>query len=68
MSDGREHDDPAVVVPSAGRKRDLESHSGSDSEPALASDSEALAIVPVTPDDVFGFFFGWESYSLHVQL
>ena len=51
---GREHDDPAVVVPSAGRKRDLESHSGSDSEPALASDSEALAIVPVTPDDDHG--------------
>ena len=51
---GREHVDPAVAVPSAGRKRDLESQSGSDSEPALAGGSEALAIVPVTPDDDHG--------------
>ena len=51
---GREAADSVVAVPSAGRKRDLESQSGSDSEPALASSSEVLAIVPVTPDDDHG--------------
>ena len=48
---GREVADSTVAVPSAGRKRGLESQSGSDSEPALAGSSEVLAIVPVTPDD-----------------
>ncbi|KAL3152947.1 hypothetical protein ABBQ38_012248 [Trebouxia sp. C0009 RCD-2024] len=33
-------------------KRDLES--GSDSEPVVAGDSDALAIVPLTPDDDHG--------------
>lgn len=41
----------AVVVPLAGKKRDLES--SSDSEAAVASDS-VLAIVPLTPDDDHG--------------
>ncbi|KAL3149872.1 hypothetical protein ABBQ38_013237 [Trebouxia sp. C0009 RCD-2024] len=40
------------AVPSAGKKRDLES--GSDSEPMVAGDSDALAIVPLTPDDDHG--------------
>jgi len=50
---GREHAHEAHDgVPSAGKKRDLES--GSDSEPAPAGDSDALAIVPLTPDDDHG--------------
>ncbi|KAL3135912.1 hypothetical protein ABBQ32_007464 [Trebouxia sp. C0010 RCD-2024] len=36
----------------AGKKRDLES--GSDSEPVVAGDTDALAIVPLTPDDDHG--------------
>ena len=49
---GREHAHETGVVPLAGRKRDLES--SSDSEPAIAGDSNALAIVPLTPDDDHG--------------
>lgn len=45
----RAHD---AGVPSAGKKRELES--GSDTEPAVACDSDALAIVPLTPDDDHG--------------
>ncbi|KAL3151129.1 hypothetical protein ABBQ38_012995 [Trebouxia sp. C0009 RCD-2024] len=40
------------AIPSAGKKRDLES--GSDSEPVVAGDSDALAIVPLTSDDDHG--------------
>ncbi|KAL3157322.1 hypothetical protein ABBQ32_011806 [Trebouxia sp. C0010 RCD-2024] len=49
---GHEHVRGAGAIPSAGKKRDLES--GSDSEPVVASDSAALAIVPLTPDDDHG--------------
>lgn len=50
---GREHAHEAHDgVPFAGKKRELES--GSDSEPAPAGDSNALAIVPLTPDDDHG--------------
>ncbi|KAL3135036.1 hypothetical protein ABBQ32_007983 [Trebouxia sp. C0010 RCD-2024] len=49
---GHEHVRGAGAIPSAGKKRDLES--GSDSEPVVASDSGALAIVPLTPDDDHG--------------
>ena len=49
---GLDHAAVAGATPSAGKKRDLES--GSDSEPAAATDSDALAIVPVTPDDDHG--------------
>ena len=49
---GSEHAHEADIAPSAGKKRDLES--GSDSEPAGAGDSNALAIVPLTPDDDHG--------------
>lgn len=50
---GREHAREADVVPSSlGKKRVLES--GSDSEPAIAGDTNVLAIVPLTPDDDHG--------------
>ena len=40
------------TVPLASRKRDLDS--SSDSGPAVAGDSHALAIMPLTPDDDHG--------------
>ena len=46
---GREHAHETGAVPLAGRKRDLDS--SSDSGPAVMGDSDALAIVPLTPDD-----------------
>ncbi|KAL3135039.1 hypothetical protein ABBQ32_007986 [Trebouxia sp. C0010 RCD-2024] len=49
---GHEHVCGAGAIPSAGKKRDLES--GSDSEPVVAGDTDALAIVPLTPDDDHG--------------
>lgn len=50
---GREHAHEADVIPSSlGKKRELES--GSDSEPAVAEDTNVLAIVPLTPDDDHG--------------
>ncbi|KAL3136571.1 hypothetical protein ABBQ38_005817 [Trebouxia sp. C0009 RCD-2024] len=49
---GHGHVRGADAVPSAGKKRNLES--GSDSEPVVAGDSDALAIVPLTPDDDHG--------------
>ncbi|KAL3162553.1 hypothetical protein ABBQ32_010205 [Trebouxia sp. C0010 RCD-2024] len=52
---GHEHVCGAGAIPSAGKKRDLES--GSDSEPVVAGDTYALFFF-------FFFFFGWESYSL----
>ncbi|KAL3132767.1 hypothetical protein ABBQ32_008586 [Trebouxia sp. C0010 RCD-2024] len=52
---GHEHVCGAGAIPSAGKKRDLES--GSDSEPVVAGDTDALAIVPLTPDDDHGGSF-----------
>ncbi|KAL3161330.1 hypothetical protein ABBQ32_010228 [Trebouxia sp. C0010 RCD-2024] len=49
---GHEHVCGAGAIPSAGKKMDLES--GSDSEPVVAGDTYALAIVPLTPDDDHG--------------
>ena len=49
---GREHAHETSAVPLAGRKRDLDS--SSDSGLANAGDSNALAIVPLTPDDDHG--------------
>ncbi|KAL3150207.1 hypothetical protein ABBQ32_000066 [Trebouxia sp. C0010 RCD-2024] len=49
---GHEHVCGAGAIPSAGKKRDLES--GSDSEHVVAGDTDALAIVPLTPDDDHG--------------
>ncbi|KAL3138217.1 hypothetical protein ABBQ32_006037 [Trebouxia sp. C0010 RCD-2024] len=49
---GHEHVCGAGAIPSAGKKRDLES--GSDSELVVAGDTDALAIVPLTPDDDHG--------------
>ena len=49
---GRADADPADVVASASKKRMLES--GSDSEPPTTIDADALALVPLTPDDDHG--------------
>ena len=49
---GLEHASHAAATPSAGKKRDLDS--GSDSDVVGTVDSEALAIVPVTPNDDHG--------------
>ena len=49
---GREHAHEIGTLPLAGRTRDLDS--SSDSGPAVAGDSNALAIMPLTPDDDHG--------------